>query len=110
MVVVGFAGVWRGLFEPETSSGTFQSTLAEMNTMAEMDATETTTGGGENERPRDDEIQAFHNQIRAQDAEKLEFVGEKVLFLATLLVANVYVDGFSWGCRILRNSWLGFGN
>lgn len=29
-------------------------------------------------RPRDDEIQAFHNQIRAADAEKLEFVGEKV--------------------------------
>lgn len=29
-------------------------------------------------RPRDDEIQAYHNQIRAADAEKLEFVGEKV--------------------------------
>lgn len=32
----------------------------------------------ESDRPRDDEIQAFHNQIRAADAEKLEFVGEKV--------------------------------
>lgn len=34
--------------------------------------------GGEEERPRDDEILAFHNQIRAADAEKLEFVGDKV--------------------------------
>jgi len=33
--------------------------------------------GGEEERPRDDEILAFHNQIRAADAEKLEFVGDK---------------------------------
>lgn len=36
----------------------------------------------EEERPRDDEIQAFHNQIRAADAEKLEFVGDKVGFLS----------------------------
>lgn len=36
-----------------------------------------TETGGEKERPRDDEIQAFHNQIRAVDAEKLEFVGDK---------------------------------
>lgn len=42
-----------------------------------------TETGGENEveRPRDDEIQAFHNQIRAADAEKLEFVGDKVRWL-----------------------------
>lgn len=37
-----------------------------------------TETGVESDRPRDDEIQAFHNQIRAADAEKLEFVGEKV--------------------------------
>lgn len=36
----------------------------------------------EEERPRDDEIQAFHNQIRAADAEKLEFVGDKVGFVS----------------------------
>lgn len=39
----------------------------------------------EEERPRDDEIQAFHNQIRAADAEKLEFVGDKVGFLPLIL-------------------------
>jgi hypothetical protein len=37
-----------------------------------------TEAGGEEERPRDDEILAFHNLIRAADAEKLEFVGDKV--------------------------------
>lgn len=39
----------------------------------------------EEERPRDDEIQAFHNQIRAADAEKLEFVGDKVGFFSLIL-------------------------
>lgn len=34
--------------------------------------------GGDQDMPRDDEMQAFHNQIRAVDAEKLEFVGDKV--------------------------------
>lgn len=33
--------------------------------------------GGDQDMPRDDEMQAFHNQIRAVDAEKLEFVGDK---------------------------------
>jgi hypothetical protein len=37
-----------------------------------------TEAGGEEDRPRDDEILAFHNLIRAADAEKLEFVGDKV--------------------------------
>ena len=41
----------------------------------------------EEERPRDDEIQAFHNQIRAADAEKLEFVGDKVGFLSHSVVS-----------------------
>jgi ubiquitin thioesterase protein OTUB1 len=36
-----------------------------------------TEAGGEEDRPRDDEILAFHNLIRAADAEKLEFVGDK---------------------------------
>ncbi|CAM6109157.1 unnamed protein product [Calypogeia fissa] len=35
------------------------------------------TAAGEDDRPRDDEILAFHHAIRAADAEKLEFVGEK---------------------------------
>ncbi|KAL3700631.1 hypothetical protein R1sor_018653 [Riccia sorocarpa] len=34
-------------------------------------------GGSEEDRPRDDEILAFHHAIRAADAEKLEFVGDK---------------------------------
>jgi len=45
--------------------------------IGEFSRMETETGV-ESDRPRDDEIQAFHNQIRAADAEKLEFVGEKV--------------------------------
>ncbi|OAE33166.1 hypothetical protein AXG93_4773s1390 [Marchantia polymorpha subsp. ruderalis] len=34
-------------------------------------------GASEEDRPRDDEILAFHHAIRAADAEKLEFVGDK---------------------------------
>lgn len=44
-----------------------------------MNVTENVTEpGGEQDRPRDDEIQAFHNRIRAADADKLELVGDKV--------------------------------
>uniref|UniRef100_A0A7I4DW99 Ubiquitinyl hydrolase 1 n=1 Tax=Physcomitrium patens TaxID=3218 RepID=A0A7I4DW99_PHYPA len=43
-----------------------------------MNVTENVTEpGGEQDRPRDDEIQAFHNRIRAADADKLELVGDK---------------------------------
>ena len=52
-----------------------------------------TETGGEKDRPRDDEIQAFHNQIRAADAERLEFVGDKVRlpfpFLGGLCLCHV---------------------
>jgi hypothetical protein len=71
-----------------------------------------TETGGEKERPRDDEIQAFHNQIRAADAEKLEFVGDKVRFLFPCLVLSqgAFADRIShrivhWLCLCCPWSW-----
>lgn len=52
--------------------------------IGEFSRMETETGVESDSRPRDDEIQAFHNQIRAADAEKLEFVGEKVGLLSLI--------------------------
>lgn len=57
-------------------------------------------GESEEDRPRDDEILAFHHAIRAADAEKLEFVGEKVCgecysrisFTSLLLYASTFVS------------------
>lgn len=40
----------------------------------------------EGERPRDDEIMAQHHAIRAQEAEKIPFVGDKVLVLSLLFL------------------------
>lgn len=76
--------------------------VAGISEIGEFSRMETETGA-ESDRPRDDEIQAFHNQIRAADAEKLEFVGEKVgLSSVGLLECGLQAELCNFFCWWIR--------